>query len=142
MLDANKYKIIVGDTIEVITYGHKTKGFVLNHFITTRNVSSDEINVFSYMLIEKDNKIVFFTPKDTVNITRIVLTEKTKIPTKLNEYYHDKISKAEHEFKYRQYMFESRRIEMSFAFANSVVHESIFGEKKELILVNKNNLLL
>jgi hypothetical protein len=127
----SKEKLICpGDSIEVNTYGYVAKGFILSHFMTSKAVGSDNFSVVSWMLIDQNNKVVFFKPSDIYNTTRIVLTEKVKIPIKLNEEFNDMVSEAEREFKSRQYIFKSRQTGMNMAFANSVVFNSLFKEQE------------
>ena len=122
--------VILGDSIEVNTYGYLAKGFVSNHFMTSKVIGTNETKIHSYILMEPNNKFVFFLPSDTVKTTRIVLTEKIKILPTLNQEINDKIFSAEKEFKDRQYIFKSRQIGRNSAFQQSLIYYSFFNKLK------------
>lgn len=126
--------VICGDSIEVNTYGYEAKGFVLSHFMTTRNISDNSLKVISYILIEPNNKFVFFLPTDIIKTTRIVLTEKIKVSPQLNQEFQEKIFNSEKEFKNRQFLFKSRQIGKNFAFAQSLIYH--YSYRKETIEEN------
>jgi hypothetical protein len=120
--------VILGDSVEVSTYGYVSRGFVFSHFVTSRDISNNCVTVVSYVLVEPNNKFVFFQPQDTIKTTRIVLTEKNKIHPSLNEEFNYKLHSAEILFKNRQSFHKYRQIGASLAFASSVFYSASFKQ--------------
>lgn len=100
--------VLKGDSYEVNIFGCTIQGFVLSPFMVSKYTANNKLEIFSYMLIDKNNAFVIFRPTDIIHTTRIVLTEKTKLlPKNINK----KVEKAKLEFYNRQYYF--RRIGMT-----------------------------
>ena len=118
--------VLAGDSFEINVFGYITKGYVLSHFVFTRIAGSDEVKAVSWMLIDKNNKIVCFRESDIVHTTRVVLTEKVKYPVKLNKEFNEIMYKAERELRNKQYMFKYRRTGMNAFLSENVLKESIF----------------
>lgn len=129
--------ILSGDTFEINVFGYTTKGCVLSHFMVTRTVGSDEVEAVSWMLIDKNNKIVCFRESDIIHTSRVVLTEKMKYPTKLNKEFNEVMHKAERELRNRQYVLKSRRGGMGHMFYVNLLKDSMFAEKNFLTFPDK-----
>ena len=115
--------IFQGDTITVNTYGYQASGFIMSHFMTSRDISTNVTNILSWCLLEKNNKFVFFSPKDLRNTTRIVLFEKQinplAISKEFSEEFDKKMSEAYADFKQRKFIRQSRQIGISLSYQST-----------------------
>lgn len=122
-MDKEKLPIFLGDTITVNTYGYQASGFIMSHFMSTRDINTNALNILSWCLLEKNNKFVFFSLKDLRNTTRIVLFEKQikslTISKEFNEDFTQKMHNAYTDFKQRRYMRQSRQIGINFSYQSA-----------------------
>ena len=132
--------INVGDSYEVNVFGHRNKGFVMSYFMVAKK-KDGTVDVLSYILIDSKNSIIFFRSSDVVHTSRVVLTEKIKYPSKLNEEFNQKLYEARLYFLNQQSFHRSRQIGNSYNFAQSAFLNLGKKGKQATIITGKSNTL-
>jgi hypothetical protein len=91
--------------------------------MTSRDVGANVTKILSWCLLEKNNKFVFFSPKDLRNTTRIVLFEKQINPLviskEFSEEFEKKMSEAYEAFQHRRYIRQSRQIGIGLSYQST-----------------------
>ena len=129
MYNKNATNINYGDSVEANIYNFICKGFILNHFITSKIVGSDDIRVLYWLLINDKNELICVSPKNVIKTSRIVLTEKTKCPTKINEEFFSRAMESERDFKNRQFIYKSRQSGKTNAFFQQMVYQTLANKE-------------
>jgi hypothetical protein len=134
-MSISKIDIVSGDSIEINVQDQTFRGFISPHVIVTATLGEEKSQVAGYFLTNKTSCLIYFRDIDVINISRIVLTEKTKSQFELTQDVRNKAFESHSSFRAYQFAKKARQTGINGMWASSAI---LHLSKQKKVIIAKD----